>query len=181
MLAQRLHLYFVTDENVSPLTASLAWALMRPYDDAATMVACWWLACKFEETDFSYPAWEGVRTLSVVESVARLRCAGRDVLARIGFVLPYRTTVRALYELLGAGYDAWLFALLEVGVVYLYTAVHWAEMIRGAVMRRSVAPVVQMILCLARKHLRLRLSPRSRALAFRLPSRRTEEKKRKRV
>lgn len=160
-MAQMMHQYYVQRAGVSPLTASLAWALLRPRDDFTTAAACWWIACKFEETAFDDSPWKVVGVFPLVGSPRKLCAAERAVLARTNFHIPYRTRIRALYEALGPGYDAWLFALIESGVVHLYTAERWSDILAAAARRVLFMPVLQVVLFAVRRTTRKRLPPRS--------------------
>lgn len=81
------------------LTASIADALLAPSDGPREVVACWWIASKFED----------VVPLDVESLVFRFLPlhvprytmveVERKVLARVGWIVPYKTMVRAIYEL----------------------------------------------------------------------------------
>jgi hypothetical protein len=142
----------------SPLTAALALEMMRGDDPPVRVLACWWIAVKFEETDHG-----GMWACDVVDAspcrytLCQMRVAEAQVLQRLAWVIPHRTSTSALFECLGPGHDAWLHALLRARVHLLFSAPDWAEMIKDAVAGTRLAPVVQLLHHLLPRRMRLAL------------------------
>jgi len=80
------------------LTAGIASALVRADDDGAHVVACWWIAYKFEcvylpdvrELYITYlQEWVGRRRMNELEA---------DVLERIGWIVPRHNPIQRAFE-----------------------------------------------------------------------------------
>lgn len=117
-------------EGRTPLVTALARALARPHDSTLTLVACTWIAAKFEEVEPPEP-WELLRMANHRVPWRRLVAAEADVLARCDWIVPYRTRVRRILHLLddAAHCDA-LHALLWTDMDALYAPHEWARVLR---------------------------------------------------
>ena len=169
MSSRVLFQYFTRSRGVSPLTSSLALALQRPDDDAVALLACWWIAIKFEEGEY-LPIKALLAEVPGVATPRTLLATEARVLERVGFVLPYRTEVRRIHESLpttSRAFDEWLHLLQEFRIVHLYSPAEWARILAAAVARTSVSPVVQMMSYLVRRRTRERLCPRTPTLTLR--------------
>ena len=118
--------------RVNPLTTSLARELSVQGDDEEHHLACWWIALKFEEVQseciLSIARHVGVRT-----TYDNMLGAEADVLHRVRFAIPYRTSCRRLYERMYAVDDfveAWMYALLYYNLIDLLSTQRWEEIIR---------------------------------------------------
>ena len=109
------------------------------------MLACWWIAIKFEEI-----------TCEHVEDIAHdvgMVVAYRDmvvdecgVLSRIDFRIPYHTATRHLYESITKHDDtttAWLYAILYFDMMQTYPARTWRELVMDHRARLYTPVIVQ--------------------------------------
>jgi hypothetical protein len=117
--------------GISPLAAATACALGREGDTPLTVLACWWVALKFEETDWcvgiDVVADEWDMDVSVPTVVAREKA----VLDRVGMVVPFRTKARSVHEMVPRSHeaDAWLYSLLSAGADDKTSEEEWAASI----------------------------------------------------
>lgn len=123
--AMRAELYsvFVKQDRVSPLTASLAWALMKPTDGFRTMAVCWWLATKFEELTY-LSVREMLEVFPEFFSKTDVLTLERHVLQRFNFVLPFRTVIRSIMERIDVDTNL-LHSLQQSGLIHLFSADDW--------------------------------------------------------
>lgn len=144
--------------KMSPLTTALALQMMEKEDPPLLVIACWWIAIKFEEVEEGLMyASDLLDDLGRVESMQELRMAEATVLWRNDFSIPYRTTTRSLFEMLGREYEAWLHALLYARVISLYAASVWRDMIRRAVEGGCISPVFQVLFHILPRRIRVSL------------------------
>lgn len=90
---------------------------MRWPDDDSTVLSCWWIALKFEETAWERPLTEFSFVVHLDVQPARVNAREAHVLRRIDFVVPFRTLVRRIYDAVpahNAATIAWLYVLLHV-------------------------------------------------------------------
>ena len=135
--------------GVSPLTASLAKQMILPDDSEAILLACWWIALKFEEVEWNeYIVATGARCgLSV--TYKEMIKAEAVVLQRNNFCVPFRTKIRSIWELLEMNSKftySWLYALIHCGMDNMYTPSEWAQIIKDQKCGKYV-PVVLNVLC----------------------------------
>lgn len=160
--------------NISPLTAALARDLMRWGDDTHLMLACWWIALKFEETEWSVPVTRIAVCVGLKVSKAGMLAAEKCVLQRVNFCIPYDTAVRRIYESI-ARHDgithAWLYVLQYLGALHIYKTDDWARIINDHVMRRYTPLILQSAVC----HVPVRMANPFDIHAPRLPCKRPLE------
>ena len=159
---------FLTQLRAHSLTFSIANAMHRDGDPPLTVIACWWMAFKFEELGSDLTVHDLVDLFpALVDSVGRaeaLRKTEISVLARLNFCLPHRTRLRQIYDRLpretAAAYHEWLIVLEEYRLVYLFPPAHWVDILTGLIERNLVAPTLQLIaLTILRRRHRKRLCP----------------------
>ena len=150
MTAVHCHMYdvFYDKCHVTPVTASLAWSLIDVNDGVLKSLACWWIACKFEETNFDSTCGSVKRMFPRYRkhfgAFNDLCVAERDVLARRDYVLPYKSKMREICHMLNTTkYDKWLHAILMCGFLHLYDAADWVAILQSS---DTVTPSVMNIL-----------------------------------
>lgn len=140
---------FVRLNKVSPLTASLAHALLRPEDSVQTHVACWWIASKFEEV-YADDCIAIVRKFPFVYNPVTLIALEREVLRRQDFVIPFRTRVRAVCDALPEDVDmevvdVWLHVLLDTNMIEVLAPEDWVRILAQIARGTHVAPILQAV------------------------------------
>jgi hypothetical protein len=142
-----VHRVFRTQFRADAVTASIAYALARPRDPLEDLLACWWIACKFEQTQDAHPFPEDVVAAFGLPNNALLLRSEKRILARCGFHVPYRTKTRALRERLPHEpiYEEWLHTLLETGALRLLPADAWASVLTLCVQRKRVWPTLRVV------------------------------------
>jgi hypothetical protein len=127
---------------MSPLAAAIATEMILPGDDARAVVACWWVAIKYEETTCPFVVTlakrAGVRT-----TYKEMQMWEAAMLHRIGFIIPRWNVARTIFETLGPSANLWVFAMLYCGVADSRAAEDWIRVLR---MTSSTMPVVLQIL-----------------------------------
>jgi hypothetical protein len=118
-------------DNVHPLSIGIAYELMQEGDDPLTCAICWWLAFKFEEIE---PLCiDDIMSLCYVHASYKKCCLKeRDVLERNNYMIPYRTSMREIFECLTRvtfAERAWLVAICLQRVGKERSASDWAHMI----------------------------------------------------
>tara|TARA_B110001450_G_scaffold244530_1_gene256766 strand:+ start:148 stop:774 length:627 start_codon:yes stop_codon:yes gene_type:complete len=158
---------FVSQFGVHPLTFATAREMHRPGDTPLTVVTCWWMAFKFEETDSTLTVDEVHDTFPAIvdtdQYANKLREAERMVLVRQKFCMPYMTRMREIYDLLPTGatheYHDWLTTLQDYRVIHMLSASHWVHVLTPALQRTSVSPTLQLLALTFRRRHRQRLCP----------------------
>lgn len=127
----------------TPLVSGIADALVRPNDDACTVLACFWIADKVE-AGLSYRASDLAEIMFEFTCLdgadAPRRGTRRDLLLaehrvweRVGYVLPRRTKVHEIWEGLdGERFDGWLHAILASKTLHLLSVEEWVATLRMA-------------------------------------------------
>ena len=150
---------FITQLRAHPLTFATAREMYRDGDTALTVVVCWWMAFKFEETGMTLTVDDLKSTFpAIVHGVnysVNLRNAERMVLARINFCMPYATRMREIYDILpmhsAEKYHVWLVTLQDYRVIHMFSAADWVQLLIPVLQRTSMPPTLQ---CLAYTFLR---------------------------
>lgn len=158
---------FVTQLRVHPITFAIAREMHREDDTPLTVVACWWMAFKFEETDTTLTVDDLHNLFPVIVDpycrAVELRNAERMVLQRQNFCMPYRTLMRDIYDLLPADraeqYHNWLMTLQDYGVLRMFSAPHWVQLLTSVLERTGFAPALQLLSLTFRRRHRQRLCP----------------------
>ena len=158
---------FVKQMRVHPLTFATAREMHRTGDTPLTVVACWWMAFKFEEHTSTLTVDEMHHMFpTIVDSdqyALSLRNAERMVLARQNFCIPYTTRMREIYDILptdsAAEYHGWLTALQDYRVIHMLSASHWVHILTPALQRTRVSPTLQLLALTFRRRHRRRLCP----------------------
>ena len=144
---------FVTQLRAHPLTFAMARSMHREGDTPLTVVACWWMAFKIEETDTTLTV-DDLHDLFpvIVDDYCRameLRNAERMVLQRQRFRMPYKTPMRDIYDLLPADrarqYHDWLMTLQDYDVLRMFSATHWVQLLTSVLERTGFAPALQLL------------------------------------
>lgn len=158
---------FVKQIGVHPLTFATAREMHRVGDTPLTVVACWWMAFKFEETNSTLTV-EDIHhmfpTIVDIDQYAfQLREAERMILARQNFCMPYMTRMREIYDLLPADtaheYHDWLTTLQDYRVIHMLSPSHWVHILIPALQRTRVSPTLQLLALTFRRRHRQRLCP----------------------
>lgn len=158
---------FVTQMSVHPITFAIAREMHREGDTPLTVVACWWMAFKFEETNTTLTVDDIHNLFPVIVSIScravELRNAERMVLQRQNFCMPYKTHMRDIYDFLppdrAEQYHDWLMTLQDYGVLHMCSAPHWVQLLTSMVERTEFAPVLQFLSLTFRHRHRKRLCP----------------------
>ena len=158
---------FVTQLRVHPITFAIAREMHREGDTPLTVVACWWMALKFEETNTTLTVDDLYNLFPVIVDpycrAVELRNAERMVLQRQNFCMPYRTPMRDIYDLLPADraeqYHNWLMTLQDYGVLCMFSAPHWVQLLTSVLERTGFAPALQLLSLTFRRRHRRRLCP----------------------
>ena len=168
---REIHWVFVAQLNVHPITVSIAHELHHEGDAPLTVVASWWIACKFEEMDGDTLTVDDLhhmfpRTVVLHRRAIALRNAEKEVLTRCNFCIPYNTHMRKVYQLLPADdgatkYHEWLLALQEHRVLHRLPAPYVAYLLAVALERTlGLPPALQVVSHLLNREERARLCPR---------------------
>lgn len=158
---------FVNQIRAHPLTFAMAREMHRTGDTPLTVVACWWMAFKFEETNSTLTVDEMHHMFPTIvhsdQHALRLREAEKMVMARQNFCMPYRTRMREIYDLLPMDtaheYHGWLTTLQDYRVIHMFPAPHWVQILTPALQRTSVSPTLQLLALTFRRRHRQRLCP----------------------
>lgn len=158
---------FVTQLRVHPVTFATACEMYRKGDTPLTVVACWWIAFKFEETNSTITVGDLHSMFpSIVDDYERsleLRRAERTVLERQNFCIPYKNPMRDIYDLLppdrARQYHDWLTTLQDYGVLCLFSARDWVKLLTVAVDRIQFPTALQLLSLTFRRRHRQRLCP----------------------
>jgi len=158
---------FVKQIGVHPLTFATAREMHRVGDTPLTVVACWWMAFKFEETNTTLSVDEMHHMFPTIVDTDRcalqLREAERMVLARQNFCMPYMTRMREIYDLLPTDtaheYHGWLTTLQDYRVIHMLSPSHWVHILTPALQRTRVSPTLQLLALTFRRRHRQRLCP----------------------
>lgn len=165
---------FVKQIGVHPLTFATAREMHRKGDTPLIIVACWWMAFKFEETNTTLTVDEVYHMFPTIvdpeEHGLQLRNAEKMVLARQNFCMPYKTHMREIYDLLPTDsayvYHGWLTALQDYRVIHMLSASHWVSILTPALQRTHVSPTLQLLALTFRRRHRQRLCPSTPRIGF---------------
>lgn len=166
---------FVTQMRVHPLTFATAREMHRTGDTPLTVVACWWMAFKFEEINSTLTVYQMHKMFPTIVDTdqhgRQLRNAERMVLSRQGFGMPYKTRMREIYDLLPADsaheYHDWLANLQDYRVIHMFSAPHWVYILTPALKRTQVFPAVQLLALTFRRRHRQHLLPSTPSIGLR--------------
>ena len=133
--AARLHmtlLRYFHEDHVSALAASTACSLLRRDFSRLLVLVCWWVALKFEETH--QPDIRDLLALFHFKEGYENACeAERTLLCSVGFVVPFKTPIRDMYNtatrLTRAELRDWSFVLLYSNMAHLKTGCEWIRVI----------------------------------------------------
>lgn len=158
---------FVKQFGAHPLTFATARDMHREGDTPLIVVACWWLAFKFEDTDSTLTVDDLHHMFPTIVDTDRyalqLREAERMVLVRQNFRMPYITRMRKIYNLLPKDtaheYHDWLMTLQDYRVIHMLSATHWVQILTPALQRTRVSPTLQLLALTFRRRHRQRLCP----------------------
>ena len=158
---------FVREVTVHPLTFATAREMYRTGDTALTVVACWWMAYKFEEVNMSLTVGDLALIFPTIVDKYRnaeaLRKTELMVLARQNFCMPYHTRMREIYNLLpvesAKKYHRWLAVLQDYNVLHIFSAPHWVHLLVPALQQTSMSTTLQLIALTFRRRHRQRLCP----------------------
>ena len=132
----RLLLKWAYTTGISPLVASIAGSLIVNGDDNICVLVCWWIAIKFETGNCKQIHLLANEALGMSVSNVEMVLREADVLTRINFKIPYRTTIRYLYEALdikeGKNTQSvvWLFMIMFMGVEDAHSIGRWTTIIK---------------------------------------------------
>lgn len=161
---------FLGQLHAHPLTMSIAHAMIRTDDDPLMIIACWWMAFKFEERESHLPIEDLITLFPSVVTHERVCNAERMILVRQSFFMPYRTPMRAIYDLLPVEsaheYHDWLSNLEEHKVLHSFSPIDWVNILTATVNRTSIPTSVQAIASMFRARHRRRLCPSSPRLTY---------------
>ena len=90
--------HYAANRASCALTASIADALVDPADGPAEVVACWWIASKFEDVAPLDGESLAFQFLPLTRSKEQLIALETKVLARVQCTIPYKTIVREMYN-----------------------------------------------------------------------------------
>ena len=146
-----IHQVFVTQIGVHPLTFATACEMHRVGDTPLFVVACWWIASKFEEMDSRLTVHQIHRMFpTIVDSnqyALQLRETEKTILSRQSFCIPYLTRMREIYNLLPTDtaheYHDWLIALQSYRVIHMFSAPYWVHILVPALQRTRISPTLQ--------------------------------------
>lgn len=158
---------FVKQIGVHPLTFATAREMHRTGDTPLTVVACWWMAFKFEEVNSTLTVDEMHHMFPTIvdtdQYALQLREAEKMVLARQNFCMPYMTRMREIYDLLPKDtaheYHGWLTTLQDYRVIHMLSASHWVHILTPALQRTRISPTLQLLALTFRRRHRQRLCP----------------------
>ena len=158
---------FVKQMGIHPLTFATAREMHREGDTPLLVVACWWMAFKFEETNSTLTVDEmHCMFPTIVDNdryALQLREAEKTVLARQNFCMPYMTRMREIYDLLPTDsaheYHSWLTTLQDYRVIHMLSAPHWVSILTPALQRTRVSPTLQLLALTFRRRHRQRICP----------------------
>jgi len=158
---------FVKQMRVHPLTFATAREMHRTGDTPLTVVACWWMAFKFEETATTLTVDEMHHMFPTIvdhrQYALQLRNAEKMVLTRQNFCMPYMTRMREIYDHLPMDstveYHDWLTTLQDYRVIHMFSAPHWVSILTPALQRTRVSPTLQLLALTFRRRHRQRLCP----------------------
>ena len=165
---------FVQQFAAHPLTFATAREMHCKGDTPLIIVACWWMAFKFEETNTTLTVDEIYHMFPTIVDPDRhglqLRNAEKMVLARQNFCMPYMTRMREIYDLLPAAsaheYHGWLTTLQDYHVIHMLSAPHWVSILTPALHRTLVSPTLQLLALTFRRRHRQRLCPSTPRIGF---------------
>lgn len=176
---------FVKQLDVHPLTFSIAHEMHRSNDSPITIIACWWIAYKFEEKD-AYLTIHDLHDLfptivNPYNNAENLRNTERDVLERQNFCIPHKTHMRDIYNRLptdsAALYHKWLLALQDYRVIHVFSAAHWVRILVPAIQRTSIAPELKLLSLSFKCRHRMRLGGSVPRITYRNPPFRVNTRK----
>lgn len=158
---------FVKQMRVHPLTFATAREMHRTGDTPLAVVACWWMAFKFEEHSSTLTVDDMHHMFPTIvdneQCALQLRNAEKMVLARQNFCMPYMTRMREIYDLLPKDtaheYHSWLTTLQDYRVIHMFSASHWVHILTPALQRTRVSPTLQLLALTFRRRHRRRLCP----------------------
>lgn len=141
---------------VSILGASIACELVQRTDSKTHVLACWWIASKFEDV-YPIDPLDTAQDYGIDVTLNEILMAERDVLHRIEFRVPHRTLIRELVELTSSvqDYDLlvhWLYVLLESNLSSLRTASEWVDAFNAFPTQRD--PLLEALLYLCNHRVR---------------------------
>ena len=159
--AARLHttlLRYFYEDHVSALAASTACSLLRRDFSRLLVLVSWWVALKFEEVyqpDIKY-----LLTLFHFKEGYTDACeAERTLLCSVGFVVPFKTPIRDMYNtatrLTRAELRDWSFVLLYSNMTTLKTGCEWIRVIE----EERTSCILCFILALAPANMKRNLRP----------------------
>tara|TARA_X000000368_G_C22954188_1_gene678014 strand:- start:4 stop:636 length:633 start_codon:yes stop_codon:yes gene_type:complete len=165
---------FVEQIDAHPLTFATAREMYRTGDTPLIIVACWWMAFKFEETNSTLTVDEVHHMFPTIvdpdQYSLQLRNAEKTVLARQNFRMPYMTRVREIYDLLPTNsaheYHDWLTTLQDYRVIHMLSASHWVSILTPALQRTRVSPTLQLLALTFRRRHRQHLCPTTPRIGF---------------
>tara|TARA_B110001450_G_scaffold257061_1_gene290805 strand:- start:7948 stop:8574 length:627 start_codon:yes stop_codon:yes gene_type:complete len=153
--------------KVHPLTFATAREMYHTDDTPIIVLACWWIAFKFEETNATITVDDLHHFFPTIvdtnKCCLQLRNAEKMILARQNFHIPYMTRMREIYNLLPTDsaneYHDWLTTLQEYRVLHTFPASHWVEILVPALQRTKVSLTLQLLMYTFRRRHRQRLCP----------------------
>ena len=140
MRAHHSLLLWAFKHNVSPLSASIAHELVVKWlpttFDSFDVLVAWAMACKFEETDWEHDmiGFDQIsRACNIVASHSTLVERERLLLQRIGFVVPFKTPIRRIFEGLSNTKltKSWLYLILYLECDHLLNIEDWQKLIQS--------------------------------------------------
>ena len=164
---------FVRQLRVHPLTFATAVEMYRPNDIAVNIVASWWMAFKVEEMNTTLTVGDLHRLFPFIvdRDGHNVRTAERVVLERMAFFIPYHNRMREIYNRLPADsadqYHEWLITLQEYGVIHMFSAPHWVQLLTPILKRTGMLPAMQILVSMFRRRHRQHLCPHTPRLTYR--------------
>jgi hypothetical protein len=118
-------------EDLSVLSASIACELVHRTDSLTHVLACWWIASKFEDVNPMNPL-DVAQDFGIYVTLKEMLLSESDILHRINFCVPYKTLIRELVEMTSSVQDVdlfvlWLHVLMESNLSSLRTASEWMD------------------------------------------------------
>lgn len=164
---------FVREVTVHPLTFATAREMHCTGDTPLTVVACWWMAYKFEEVNMTMTVDDLVYMFPTIvdrdRNAEALRKTELMVLARQNFCMPYHTRMREVYNLLPSEsakkYHRWLAVLQDYNVLHIFSAPDWVHLLVPALEQTSMSTTLQLLALTFRRRHRQRLCPTTPRIA----------------
>ena len=144
--------------RVNPITASIAHELQHIDDDYITRVACWFLAYKFEESDYiCYDDLLEICDFLDDDSSALLEAEHR-VLNRQNYMLPFRTCIRNISDSLNTfdtkKKEVWLHVITFTRMTKVFTVEEWVHRFKRLLLNTHLDPIFQVVASMLQPHMR---------------------------